>query len=152
MTLVISLKSKFSQIRILTSVTHLTLFSSGAEPVTPTLCPCLDVICLHHSTGSLFSFSPDVVAVFSTMVHICVPVFRLWADLAQLLPAVPANLLTFQDEVRDRRTSIVFGEPPFELNAGWWTFNDVHRAQGCCWFIYWVEENCSCQCRVFCLG
>ena len=67
-----------------------------------TLRPCLDVVSLHHVTDPLISFSPDVVAVFSAMIHINIPIFRLWANLTQLLPAVAPNLLTLQYVVGDR--------------------------------------------------
>lgn len=82
-----------------------------------TLCPCLNVIGLHHFTGALISFRPDVVAVLSAVIHISVPVFRLWANLAKFLPAVSANLLALQDIVCDGGASIIFGSPPFEINA-----------------------------------
>lgn len=82
-----------------------------------TLCPCLNVIRLHHFTGALTSFCPDVVAVLSAMIHISVPVFRLWTNLVKFLPAVSANLLPLQDIVSDRGAAIIFGRSPFELDT-----------------------------------
>lgn len=83
-----------------------------------TLCPCLDVISLHHVADIIISFCSDVVAVFSAVIHIGIPVFGLWADLSKFLPAVSANLLPFQDVISDGTASIVLGNPPFEVNAG----------------------------------
>lgn len=82
-----------------------------------TLCSCLNIISLHHFTGALIRFRPDVVAILSAMIHIRVPVLRLWANLAQFLPAVSANLLALQDVVCNRGASVVFGGPPFEVDA-----------------------------------
>lgn len=82
-----------------------------------TLCPCLNVISLHHFTDTLISFCPDVITVFSAMIHVGVPVFRLCTHIAKFLPTIPANLLTLQDVSCDRRASIVFGNPPREVNA-----------------------------------
>lgn len=92
-----------------------------------TLCPCLNVIGLHHFTDALISFSPDVIAVLSAMIHISVPVFSLRANFAQFLPAVSANLLALQDVVSDRGTSVVFRRPPFELNTSCRTFDNILR-------------------------
>lgn len=83
-----------------------------------TFCPCLDVISLHHFADVVISFCPDVVAVFSAVIHIGIPVLGLGANLSEFLPAVSANLLTLQDVVRDGTPSIVLGNPPFEVNAG----------------------------------
>lgn len=83
-----------------------------------TLCPCLNVIGLHHFADAVVGFGPDVVAVLSAMIHIGISVFRLRANLAKFLPAVSANLLALQDVVGDRTASIIFGTPPFEINAG----------------------------------
>lgn len=82
-----------------------------------TFCPCLNVISLHYFTDTLISFCHDVITVFSAMIHVGVPVFRLCTDIAKFLPTIPANLLALQDVARDRRASTVFGNPPFEVNA-----------------------------------
>lgn len=78
-----------------------------------TLRPCLNVIGRHHFTNALNCFCPYVVAILSAMIHICIPVFGLWAYVAKFLPAVSANLLALQDVACDRTASIIFGSPPF---------------------------------------
>lgn len=83
-----------------------------------TFCACLNVISLHHLTDALISFCPDVVTILPAMIHIRVPVFSFWANLSQLLPTVSADLLSLQDVISDRGTSIVFRDPPFKINAG----------------------------------
>lgn len=92
----------------------------AADPLDPmlTFCPSLDVISLHHFADVVISFCSDVVAILPAMIHIGVPVFGLWADLSQFLPAVSANLLALQDVVSDGAASIVLGNPPFEVDAG----------------------------------
>lgn len=94
-----------------------------------TFCPCLDVISLHHVADVIIRFRSDMVAVFSAVIHIGIPVFGLWADLPKFFPAVSANLLALQDVVSDGTPSIVLGNSPFEFNAGGGTFNNFHWAE-----------------------
>lgn len=100
-----------------------------------TLCSCLNVIGLHHFADVVVGLGPDVVAVLSAMIHIGISVFRLRANLAKFLPAVPADLLALQDVAGDRTASVIFGTPPFEINAGRRAFDNVHGAKWWCGFI-----------------